>query len=195
MWGGLLLLVLPGVGWVLNMGHRVVMVHRMQHGLPPWPAWRAYRGLLRHGAVTLGGMLYYYAPGLALAWGARLLHSRAMAVGAAILLVGATLAIPGFMSHYCREFSMAEIYNPFRALSRCIQGGASYWRAWLIALSALVVSFVGFLGLGVGFLVTSVWFWQVAGFAFACTFTNRFGLAEALVPRSPAPGRAPAASA
>jgi hypothetical protein len=191
LWGAFLLLVLPGIGWLLNMGHRIVVVHRMQRGLPPWPAWRDYRQLLRHGVVTLGGMLYYYAPGLAAAWLSRRLQSSVMALCAAMLLIGATLAIPGFMSHYCRSFSAAEIYNPFRALSRCIQGGTLYWRTWLIALSGLAVSFVGLLGFGVAFLVTSVWFWQVAGFAFACTFTERFGLAEASRPDSELPERRP----
>ena len=32
LWGAFLLLVLPGVGWLLNMGHRIQMVHNMQHG-------------------------------------------------------------------------------------------------------------------------------------------------------------------
>ena len=67
-------------------------------------------------------------------------------------------------------------YNPLRALRRCIQGGTAYWHAWLITLCALVVSFSGLLALGVGFLFTSVWFWQVAGFSFASVFTRRFGL-------------------
>jgi hypothetical protein len=51
-----------------------------------------------------------------------------------------------------------------------------YWRAWAIALSALVISFAGLFGLGLGFLLTSVWFWQVAGFSFASVFTRRFEL-------------------
>ena len=151
-------------------------MHRLQHGEPPWPAWENYAQLLRHGLITFGGMLYYSAPGLALAYVSWALRSRAAAVAAAGLLVAATLAIPGYMSHYCREFDPAEIYNPLRALGRCIQGGRAYWHAWLIALCALVVSFSGLLALGVGFLFTSVWFWQVAGFSFARVFTRRFGL-------------------
>ncbi len=38
------------------------------------------------------------------------------------------------------------------------------------------MSFSGLLALGAGFLFTSVWFWQVAGFSFASVFTRRFGL-------------------
>ena len=39
LWGAALLVLLPGVGWLLNMGHRIVMVHRMQQGQSAWPAW------------------------------------------------------------------------------------------------------------------------------------------------------------
>lgn len=178
VWGAVLLL-LPGVGWFLNMGHRVVVVHRMQHDEPPWPAWRNYKELFRHGAITAGGMAYYYLPGFIAAYAAWSLASVSLGFMAGALLLTATIAIPGYMSHYCREFDIAEIYDPFRALRRCMQGGSAYWHAWLIALTALAISFVGFVAVGVGFLVTSVWFWQVAGFSFASVFTQRFGLGAA----------------
>ena len=176
LWGAALIVLLPGVGWLLNMGHRIMVVHRMQRGLPPWPAWRDYGKLLRHGLITAGGMVYYYLPGLAIAYTAWSLRSALLGLVAGAFLLGATIAIPGYMSHYCRQFDPAEIYNPFRALRRCMQGGAGYWRAWLITFAALAVSFVGLLALGVGFLATSVWFWQAAGFSFASVFTRRFEL-------------------
>jgi hypothetical protein len=173
---GAALLLVPLVGWLLNMGHRVVMVHRMMRGEPAWPAWREPWQLLRHGVVTFGGMAYYYLPGAALAWfGWRGDVVWMMAAGG-VLLALATLAIPGYMSHYCRAFDPAEIYDPVRALSRALEGGAAYWRAWGIALCALALSFLGVLGLGIGFLVTSVWFWQVAGFSFARVFSQKYGL-------------------
>ena len=31
VWGAVLLLALPGLGWILNMGHRVVVVGRARH--------------------------------------------------------------------------------------------------------------------------------------------------------------------
>jgi hypothetical protein len=171
---GAALLLIPGVGWLLNMGHRVMMVHRMLRGEPAWPSWRGYGGLLRHGLVTFAGMLYYYAPGLALLAVAWTAEAPALAAAGGLLLVLATLAIPGYMTHYCRAFDAAEIFNPARALGRALQGGAAYWRAWAIALAALALSFAGLLALGVGFLVTSVWFWQVAGFSFARVFSQRY---------------------
>lgn len=173
---GAALVLVPFVGWLLNMGHRVVMVHRMMHGQPAWPSWRDPWQLLRHGAVTFGGMVYYYLPGAALAyWGWRTGAAWMTGAGGVLLLL-ATLAIPGYMSHYCRAYDPAEIYDPVRALSRAVQGGRAYWQAWGIALCALALSLVGLLALGIGFLATSVWFWQVAGFSFARVFSQKYGL-------------------
>lgn len=163
LWGAVLLVLLPGVGWLLNMGHRIQMVHRMQNGLDPWPSWQNYSGLLRDGSVTFLGMLYYYTPGFLL-W-----YLKGFWWGFP-LLVAATLAIPGYMTNYCKRFDYREIFNPLKAFSRALYGGAGYWRAWAIALRALALSFVG-LPFGLGFLVTSVWFWQVAGFSFASVFS------------------------
>jgi hypothetical protein len=192
LWGAVLLVILPGVGWFLNMGHRIVVVHRMQHDQPPWPAWENYGELFRHGVIAAGGMAYYYLPGLIAASAALSFVSVPLGFVAGALLLAATIAIPGYMSHYCREFDAAEIYNPFRALRRCMQGGSAYWHAWLIALSALALSFLGLLALGLGFLVTSVWFWQVAGFSFASVFTQRFALGANLPDQASAPTGTPA---
>lgn len=54
---GALWLLVPGVGWVLNMGHRIVLVHNMMRGGPAWPAWIDMGDLFKHGRVTLVGML------------------------------------------------------------------------------------------------------------------------------------------
>jgi hypothetical protein len=179
VWGALWLLV-PGLGWLLNMGHRIVMVHRMQRGLPPTGAWGEYGQLLKHGALTALGMLLYATPGLLALAGATATREPVLYALAGLLLFAAVLAIPGYMSHYCRDYAPREIFSPLRALSRVRQGGAAYWQAWSIALVALSLSFAGLLLFGVGFLLTSVWFWQVAGFAFASVFTRRFALDRAV---------------
>ena len=62
LWGAFLLVALTGVGWLLNMGHRIQMVHHMQHGRPCWPAWVGYRHLLKLGTVTFLGMVEYHLP-------------------------------------------------------------------------------------------------------------------------------------
>lgn len=175
LWGALLLLV-PGVGWLLNMGHRIEVVHQMQHGRPPWPSWHDYPRLLKHGTLTALGMLLYGSPSLLVAAAAWATGKPALYALAALLFAAAVVAIPGYMSHYCRHFDPREIFHPTRALSRVYQGGAPYWQAWGIALAALAVSLLGGLAFGVGFLASSVWFWQVAGFSFATVFTRRFEL-------------------
>ncbi|MEZ5303582.1 MAG: DUF4013 domain-containing protein [Verrucomicrobiales bacterium] len=173
---GALILMIPVVGWILNMGHRIEMTHRMQHGKPAWPAWVNYRQLFRDGALTLLGMIEYHAPAAfcdLCAWHFDLpwLHAAA-----ALLWIAATIAVPGYMSHYCYARDPSEIFNPLKAMRRVFQVGAGYWHAWLVALAALALSFAGLLAFGIGFLATSVWFWQVAGFSFATQFTQAFGL-------------------
>lgn len=179
LWGAALLLLLPGLGWLLNMGHRIHMVHRMQHGLPAWPAWTGYGALLRHGLVTFVGMVCWHAPGGALLALAALTPWRWLAVPGALLWAAGTIAVPGFMTHYCVRFDVGEVFAPRRTLRRIREVGPAYWRAWGVALAALALSFVGLLGLGVLFFVTSVWFWQVAGFGFATVFSARYGLRAA----------------
>jgi hypothetical protein len=177
LWGAALLL-LPGVGWLLNMGHRIQMVHNMQSGQPCWPAWVNYRQLFKYGLVTFSGMLMYSAPGLLVLLLAWLSNTVWLIPIGVVLLIAAIIAIPGYMSHYCVAFDLSEVYNPFKALRRVNEGGRAYWHAWVIALCALALSFTGLLIFGLGFLVTSVWFWQVAGFSFATVFSQRFRLSK-----------------
>jgi hypothetical protein len=177
VWGALLVLV-PVIGWLLNMGHRIEMVHNMQQGREAWPAWHNYARLLKSGTVTFLGMAYYYAPGFLVAYLAVSLRKPILYALAAPLLIAATIAIPGYMTHYCHEYDAREIFNPLRALRRVLEGGSAYWKAWPIALAALCLSFLGLLLVGVGFLFTSAWFWQVAGYSFALVFSHRFGLVE-----------------
>ncbi len=178
LWIGGLWLLVPVVGWLMNMGHRIVVVHRMHLGETPWPAWGEPRVLLRHGALTFLGMAFYGWPGVGLmALGGWLHRPALLAVGSALWLL-AVVAIPGYMSHYCRAFDPREIFDPLRALRRVRQGGLAYWRAWSIVVPAMLLSFVGLLGFGVGFAFTSVWFWQCAAFSFATVFTQRFDLDE-----------------
>lgn len=186
LWGALLLAVLPGVGWVLNMGHRIAYVRRMQRGLPPFPAWsdperpwrEVYRELFVDGMATLVGMIWYHWPGaLLMALGGWLRSTPLIALGA-LLWVAATVLVPGYMTHYCKERDFKAILDPRLALRRVREGGARYWHAWSIALAALALSFTGLALFGIGFFVTSVWFWQVAGFSFATVFSQHFSLIE-----------------
>lgn len=173
---GALWLLVPFFGWILNMGHRIMMTHRMQRGLSAWPSWTDYPGLLKHGMITFLGMVEYHSPAVICAAAGYYFELGWLYPIAAILWAVATIAVPGYMSHYCLDLDPREVFDPFRAMRRVFQGGKAYWHAWGIALSALALSFTGLLAFGIGFLVTSVWFWQVAGFSFATVFTDTFGL-------------------
>ncbi len=175
--GGLWLLV-PIVGWLMNMGHRIRVVHHMHHGQPPWPAWHDPRDLLKHGVYTFLGMALYGSPGVGLAALGIWIRRPPMIAAGFVLWLLAVVSIPGYMSHYCRELDPGEIFNPFRALGRVSQGGRAYWKAWSIVAPSMLGSFLGLLAFGVGFLFTSVYFWQVAAFSFATVFTQRFDLDE-----------------
>jgi hypothetical protein len=175
LWGALLLLI-PFIGWILNMGHRIEMVHKMQNGQPSWPAWGDYNKILKNGAITFLGMLYYYTPSFGMYTLGWYFEDEVLKLLAVLLFLFATVFIPGYMTHYCKNFDVHEIFNPIRTLLRVFQGGILYWKAWSITLSALIISFSGLLLFGIGFLITSVWFWQVAGYSFANVFTQKFHL-------------------
>jgi len=185
---GALWLLVPIFGWLINMGHRIRFVHNMQHGKPPWPAFSGTGELLRHGAVTFLGMVWYGWPGVSLfIGGAYFAYPMLMVLGFALWLL-AVIAIPGYMTHYCYAFDTREIFDPRRALRRVAEGGLAYWHAWTVAASAMLLSFLGLFAFGIGFLWTSVWFWQVAGFSFATVFTQAFELQDSeALPSSPLP--------
>ncbi len=176
MIGGLWLLV-PVVGWLLNMGHRISFVHNMMHGRDPMPAWNSFRSLLRHGSVTFLAIVYYYLPFMLLATCYVAVPNPLIAIMAAAFFLTATILIPGYMSHYCVDFNIAKMFNVHTSFAHVRASGRAYWHAWAIALAALALSFTGILFLGIGFLFTSVWFWQVAGFSFATVMAQRHELA------------------
>ena len=59
------------------------------------------------------------------------------------------------------------LYRPDKAWVIAKAGGSRYLKAWLIGLTAIMLSFAGLLVLGVGFLFSSVWAWSVVGYAFS----------------------------
>ncbi len=169
--GGLLLLI-PAWGWIANLGHRVVYTHNMLNGRDPFPAWKSYGEITRHGLITLAGMVYYHLPGaLALAAGWYFDLAALNVVGSVLWLLG-TLLVPGYMTRYCRNYDARLIWNVRETVRTVVRGGAAYWKAWAVVAAAMALSFLGLLALGIGFLFTSVWFWQTAAFSFASVFAR-----------------------
>ncbi|MCC5787463.1 MAG: DUF4013 domain-containing protein [Phycisphaerales bacterium] len=175
--GGLILSI-PIWGWIANLGHRIVYTHRMIHAEDPFPAWSNFGTITRHGLWTFLGMVFYHLPAAACFILAPLAESMVPGALAPLVALGvvlwalASVLLPGFMTEYCRQFRAREIFRPVAAARRVLSAGPDYWKAWLIVLTAGILSFAGLLAFGIGFLFTSVWFWQVAAYCFATVFTQ-----------------------
>lgn len=131
LWGAMLVLV-PVLGWVLNMGHRIEMVHKMHHGQPAWPCWNNYRRLLKSGTIAFLGMIYYYLPGAILAtltfhW--RLAWLEALATGLLLLATVYTGLHDSLLSRlrYARNLRSHSSLRPDHSRwSRLLEGVGDY---------------------------------------------------------------------
>jgi hypothetical protein len=97
-------------------------------------------------------------------------------VGLAVVLLSlAVYSLPGGMTYNAVFDDIRYLYRPDRAFLRAVEGGWDYLRAWVIAISAIALSSLGVLAIGIGFAFTSVWAWSVVGYAFSMTlaFTKR----------------------
>lgn len=174
---GALWLLVPGIGWLMNMGHRIVTTHNALHDRDPWPAWGT-PGILRHGLVTFMGMVLYHAPATLVGILARVIDVEALWYVAAALWLLATCMVPGYMTRYCVAYDVREILDIRESFRSMIGAMPAYWHAWAIVVLLLAGSFLGLVGFGVAFLITSVWFWQSAAFCFAVAMKPRLDLGE-----------------
>jgi len=173
--GGFLLLI-PVLGFALNMGCRLRMVGRMQRGLSPWPCWREPLILWRKGLLATVTIVGYHLPALAVLALALLLRRLDLLLLALSFGMAATFLLPGFMTFYAHDGKVEHLKRPDRALFRVLKGGRLYLKAWGIGIVACLLSFTGLLFFGVGFAWTSVWFWQVAAFCFSRVFSEQYDL-------------------
>jgi hypothetical protein len=167
--GTLLLLTLPG--WILNLGHRLQVVYFVWSGEPPYfRGFRPWGVTFRHGLLAFTAILIYLAPSLVLgvlAWlGWPGIPARILAIAATLLFGVGIFALPGGMTRNAVARDLTYLARPDRALRVALAGGRGYLKAWLIAASAIALSFLGLAVFGIGFLYTSVWAWSVTGFAF-----------------------------
>lgn len=121
--GGLLMLMVPPLGWILALGYRSLVGNRLVDGCSPiLPPWRGNLAVtLRRGAASSGVILGYLTPFLVGYWllGAQtatvpLEHGREIATFAAAVVAFPPLAIPTMPVLYAvrydwLDFSFAEI--------------------------------------------------------------------------------------
>lgn len=172
--GGLLVIFLLFIGWILNLGNRLNVVRRIYtndtpffRGFAPW--WLTFqRGLVSFAAISL-----YLAPAIFSGAIAVLLKFRSheslhwlFAVLSAVLFVIGVFTLPGCMTVYACEGDPKVLRHPLQAFQRAWRHRKTYAKAWRISLAAVSLSILGLLGLGVGFVFTSVWAWEVVGYVF-----------------------------
>ena len=178
-----LLSTLPG--WILNLGHRLEVIGRLAgRSARPFPGFRPLGRTFVRGLQAFAAIAIYLSPAAALALIASRSGSVAALVAGGLLFIAGVFVLPGGMTHNAAYGSIAYLYRPDLAARRAFEGGAAYLKAWAIAASAIALSFVGLIGLGAGFLITSVWAWQVVGYAFSRALVPELTRAHTGPPRT-----------
>jgi hypothetical protein len=70
------------------------------------------------------------------------------------------------MTVYAVEGDSRVLRRPVDAFMRAWAHRNTYFYAWWIAVLSILLSLLGLLLLGIGFFFTSVWAWDVVGYAF-----------------------------
>jgi hypothetical protein len=173
--GGTLILFLWPIGWVLNLGNRLNVVARLHSGHSPYfTGFRPWTSTLARGCTSAAAIAAYLSPAMAFGALAYYLHAAnaarwtvaASGVAGVVAFTLAVFTLPGCMTVYAVEDDESVLRNPAGAFRRAWSRRDVYLRAWIIALVSIVLSFLGLLGLLIGFLYTSVWAWEVVGYAF-----------------------------
>ena len=173
--GGLVLMLLLPIGWVLNLGARLDIVQRLYsdnrpyfRGMQPWGQ------TLKRGCTSATAIFFYLLPAnvcfyltyrqfAAAGWSAAV--ALTLLVGLCFFVLG-VFTLPGCMTVFACEKDASILLNPVHAFRRAWHHRTLYFKAWGIALIAITLSFGGLFLLVVGFFFTSVWAWEVVGYAF-----------------------------
>ena len=159
------------VGWVLNLGHRLDVLHRIYHqkqpvfiGFSPW------LGCFVRGLKATTAIAIYLSTSAILAAAAHWVQPTLWWFAGAAFALG-VYALPGGMTYNAAFDDIRYLYRPDKAFARAIGGGLAYLHAWLIALVAISLSLFGVLAFGVGLFYTSVWAWMAVGHAFSVSLS------------------------
>ncbi len=172
--GGLIVVVFLLVGWILNLGNRLNVVARLYRGEEP-----VFRGFspwvhtFRRGCVSFAAIALYLSPSALFAAIAILLKTHGMelphwpfALASALAFGLAVFTLPGGMTVYACEADLTVLRDPRRAFQRAWNQRGPYLKAWRISILSVALSLLGLLVFGIGFAFTSVWCWEVVGYAF-----------------------------
>lgn len=162
------------VGWILNLGNRLNVVERLYAGQPPYfTGFRPWSSSFCRGCVSFAAIATYLSPSMI--FGATAVYLKlhgndavhyAFAVLSVIFFALGVFTLPGCMTVYAAENDKHVLLHPLAAFRRSWQQRKHYLLAWRIAICSILLSLGGLLFLGVGFFFTSVWAWEVVGYAF-----------------------------
>lgn len=164
-------LFLGPIGWVLNLGHRLEVVRRLSQSQQPFNSFFPLAKIFGRGFIAVSAITGYLSP----AGGFAIASHFAPAPFAVKFAFGlasffsfslGVFTLPGAMTVYGVSNDARILLRPIQAFNRALEKRKIYAKAWKIALSAITLSGVGALLGGVGFFYSSVWAWQVIGYAF-----------------------------
>lgn len=173
--GGLAVIFLLPIGWILNLGARLDVVHRFYtEDKPYFRAFKPLKQTFLRGCVSATTIFCYLFPANVFFTTAFLLNfydqsplyvSISSVFGLLLFILG-VYTLPGCMTVYACELDPDVLKDPVRAFIRARGNHEIYMKAWIISISAILLSFFGLLFFIVGFFFTSVWAWEVVGYAF-----------------------------
>lgn len=159
------------VGWVLNLGHRLDVVHRIYHQKQPvFRGFSPWLGCFVRGLKATTAIAIYLSASAVLALAAHWVHPILWWFAGAAFGLG-VYALPGGMTYNAAFDDIRYLYRPDKAFTRAIGGGLAYLHAWVIALVAISLSLFGVLAFGVGLFYTSAWAWMAVGHAFSVSLS------------------------
>jgi hypothetical protein len=172
--GGLLFMFLLIIGWILNLGNRLNVVGRFyRNEQPVFRGFSPFGYTFRRGCISFLAISLYLTPSAVFACFALFLkfndfeklHFVAAFLSAIGFILG-VFALPGGMTVYACENDLSVLKNPRLSFLRAWRKRRIYSHAWFISLVSVFISLFGILALGIGFFFSSVWAWEVTGYAF-----------------------------
>lgn len=172
--GGCAIIFLFIFGWILNLGNRLNVVSRFSAGEQPYfRGFQPWGYTFIRGCISFATISCYLAPSVILGSLAFWCRQNEIITGhylfAALSAVAFCLGVftlPGCMTVYAVEGNPAVLRRPVDAFVRAWSHRKIYLFAWWIAMLSILLSFLGLLAAGIGFFFTSVWAWDVVGYAF-----------------------------
>jgi hypothetical protein len=150
--GGFAVMLLLPLGWILNLGARLDVVQRLYSGNTPYfRGMKPWKRTFMRGCISATAIFCYLAPAnfcfsLSFLLAYRFsFYEGAMTsalLGLFFFLIG-VFTLPGCMTVYACENDPHVLKDPIKALKRVCIYRRLYCKAWLIALTSIIISFFG----------------------------------------------------